>query len=41
MREDGVANKSYTLEEIKKLLAQEEEEWRRKRNVGLHAAEQT
>ncbi len=41
MREDGVANKSYTLEEIKKLLAQEEEEWRRKKNVGLHAAEQT
>lgn len=34
MREDGVANKSYTLEEIKKLLAQEEEEWRRKKNVG-------
>ncbi|MBA7701920.1 hypothetical protein ES703_110668 [subsurface metagenome] len=37
---EGVANKSYTLEEIRKLLAQEEEEWRRK-NVGLHTAEQT
>jgi len=30
MREEGVGEKSYTLAEIKELLAQEEEEWRKK-----------
>ena len=30
MREEGVGEKSYTLAQIKELLAQEEEEWRKK-----------
>jgi len=30
MREEGVGEKSYTLEQIKELLAQEEEEWKKK-----------
>jgi dCMP deaminase len=30
MREEGVGEKSYTLEQMKELLAQEEEEWRKK-----------
>ena len=30
MREEGVGEKSYTLEQIKELLTQEEEEWRKK-----------
>lgn len=30
MREEGVGERSYTLEQIKELLAQEEEEWRKK-----------
>lgn len=31
MKEEGVGEKSYTLDDIKKLLAQEEEEWKKKR----------
>ena len=31
MREEGVGEKSYTVKQIKELLTQEEEEWRRKR----------
>ena len=34
MREEGVGEKSYTLEQIKELLAQEEEEWRKKYKLG-------
>jgi dCMP deaminase len=34
MREEGVGKKSYTLEQIKELLAQEEEEWRKKYKLG-------
>lgn len=34
MREEGVGEKSYTLEQIKELLAQEEEEWRKKYKQG-------
>jgi len=30
MREEGIGERSYTLEKIKELLAQEEEEWRKK-----------
>jgi dCMP deaminase len=34
MREEGVGEKNYTLEQIKELLAQEEEEWRKKYKLG-------
>jgi len=34
MREEGVGEKSYTLKQIKELLAQEEEEWRKKYKLG-------
>lgn len=34
MREEGVGEKSYTLARIKELLAQEEEEWRKKGRLG-------
>ena len=34
MREEGVGEKSYTLGQIKELLAQEEEEWRKKYKLG-------
>ena len=30
MREEGIGEKSYTLEQIKELLAKEEEEWKKK-----------
>lgn len=31
MKEEGVGEKSYTLDDIKKLLTKEEEEWKKKR----------
>jgi len=31
MREEGVGDKTYTIEDIKKMLVEEEEEWRKKR----------
>jgi dCMP deaminase len=34
MREEGVGEKSYTIEQIKELLAQEEEKWRIKFRKG-------
>jgi len=34
MREEGIGEKSYTIGQIKELLAQEEEEWRRKLRIG-------
>jgi len=34
MREEGVGEESYTLAQIKELLTQEEEEWRKKYRLG-------
>lgn len=34
MREEGAGEKSYTIGQIKELLAQEEEEWRKKSRLG-------
>ena len=34
MREEGVGERSYVVNELKKMLAQEEEEWRRKKDLG-------
>jgi deoxycytidylate deaminase len=34
MREEGIGEKSYTLEQIKELLKEEEEEWKKKYAEG-------
>jgi dCMP deaminase len=36
MREEGVGEKTYTLEQIKEMLAQEEKKWREKYGQGKH-----
>jgi dCMP deaminase len=35
MREEGVGQTNYTLDDIKRLLAQEEEKWKRKKQAKL------
>lgn len=36
MREEGVGEKTYTLEQVKEMLVQEEEKWREKYGQGKH-----
>jgi dCMP deaminase len=36
MREEGIGERTYTLKQIKEMLAQEEEKWREKYSQGKH-----